>query len=199
MNNIRDRDYILDKDGNYLKVVGDHHPQDSIISYIKYFPSANGTRVISGHNYGYNSFVSKSFSILKNTSNRFIYSPFHGGILTATPINEIVEYFSCQKKINLIMLHNNKYLHSKPGKILIELLQTMEECMPSSGFSKETDCTVIDLSNWSCDNDDMRYILGFGFKNGIPFYNGYTHVILVDEAQWDSINNGSPTPISAIK
>lgn len=45
MRKIRDRDYILDSDGNYLKVVGDIHPKGCVVSYVKYFPSEYGTRL----------------------------------------------------------------------------------------------------------------------------------------------------------
>jgi len=71
--------------------------------------------------------------------------------------------------------------------------------LTNSGFSKNTGCTIIDLNNWSCDDGDMQDILGFGFKNGVPFDNEYAHVILVDKSQWDSINNGAPTPITQMK
>jgi len=71
--------------------------------------------------------------------------------------------------------------------------------LAGTGFSKNTGCTIIDLNNWSCDDGAMQDILGFGFKNGVPFYNGYAHVLLVDKSQWDSINNGAPTPITQMK
>jgi hypothetical protein len=71
--------------------------------------------------------------------------------------------------------------------------------LANSGFSKDTDCTVIDLNNWSCDDGAMQNILGFGFKNDVPFDNEYTHIVLVDESQWSAINNGSPSPISQMK
>ncbi|WP_455277597.1 hypothetical protein, partial [[Eubacterium] cellulosolvens] len=34
----RDRDHLLTRDGLYFTVVGNIHPQDRIISYLKYFP-----------------------------------------------------------------------------------------------------------------------------------------------------------------
>ena len=74
MKNIRDRDYILDSDGNYLKVVGDVHPKGYVISYVKYFPSEFGTRIKDGKRYGYNSFVSKSFSILGGEKDRVFFT-----------------------------------------------------------------------------------------------------------------------------
>lgn len=57
-----DRDYLLDDRGNYLKVVGESHPDDTVISYVKYFPSSYASRRIRGATYGYSSFPRASLS-----------------------------------------------------------------------------------------------------------------------------------------
>lgn len=68
----------------------------------------------------------------------------------------------------------------------------------SSGFTKHTGCTIVDSNNWSCDNDGLLGdITGFGSNNGIFFKNGYVHALFVSKTQWDSINNGAPTPFGA--
>lgn len=68
----------------------------------------------------------------------------------------------------------------------------------SSGLIKNTGCTIVDSNNWSCNTDGfLGDIMGFGSNNGIVFNNEYTHVLFVSKRQWNSINNGAPTPFGA--
>jgi hypothetical protein len=61
-------------------------------------------------------------------------------------------------------------------------------------FSKSIDCTIVDSNNWSCDNKSSY---PFGFNDGSYFESDFTHVIFVSKTQWNSINNGAPTPLGA--
>lgn len=115
MLDIRDRDYLLDIEGNYLKVVGDIHPDGCIVSYVKYFPSEFGVRTRDGKRYGYNSFVSKSFSIFGGSWDRVCFSPYHGGILTCTLTSQIVKVFSCRDKLKEIIENKEIYKKHKVG------------------------------------------------------------------------------------
>lgn len=123
---IRDRDYILDDKNNYLKVVGDFHPNNYIISYVKYFPSKFGTRSINDKPYGYNSSVSKSFAILKDLNDRVTFSNCHGGILTCTPTKDIVKVFSCRDKIKEVFANKDRYNQNRVGEELINFLNYID-------------------------------------------------------------------------
>lgn len=152
---IRDRDYILDKYGNYLKVVGDYHPQNAIISYVKYFPDRFGQRKITKKNYGYNSFVSKSFAILSNNKNRATFSSFHGGILTCTPKNEILKHFSCRKKIKELKVQKKQTYSLTVEKALKKILDNISnedlDCLGITGSF------LIDCYNEKSDIDLVCY------------------------------------------
>lgn len=126
---VRDRDYILDTDGNYLRIVGDYHPAGTVVSYVKYFPSVHGVRMIRNKLYGYNSFVAKSFIILKECDDRIIFSHRHGGIITTTPETKIREYFSCRKKIQQIVSQKDIYSKHPVGKYLIDFLDLITDAV----------------------------------------------------------------------
>lgn len=153
---IRDRDYILDNNGNYLKVVGDYHPQNDIISYVKYFPDKLGKRMIKGKRYGYNSFVSKSFAILSNQNERFVFSKYHGGILTCTKKKDISKHFSCSEKIKWIYQNKEYYQNSDVGVEMIAFLSAVENEIPVGGLGV-TGSFLIDCFNETSDIDLVCY------------------------------------------
>ena len=47
----RDRDFIETKDGLFFTVVGNVHPEDKILAYMKYYPGSNGKWVRLGSKY----------------------------------------------------------------------------------------------------------------------------------------------------
>jgi predicted nucleotidyltransferase len=176
---LRDRDYICDTKGNYLKVLGDNHPSNKLVSYVKYFPSRIPSRKIGKRNYGYNSFVSKSFVILSKDEGRIGYSPFHGGIVTLTPSNDIGKVFSAQKKIQTILRNKEYYNKQKVGKELIIFLQAIENDVNLNNvgitgsflIDAETDASDIDLVCYGKDTyRDLKKI--FRDKKYINEYKG---------------------------
>lgn len=67
-------------------------------------------------------------------------------------------------------------------------------------FYTATNCAIANSDNWGCNNGAVISTgagESFGFNNGKFFNNAYTDVIFVSESQWDSINNGAPTPFGA--
>lgn len=54
-------------------------------------------------------------------------------------------------------------------------------------------CTIVDQNTWTCASQ-VSVDYSFGFNNGKPFRGGSEGVIFVTKEQWDSINNGAPTP-----
>lgn len=120
---VRDRDYIQDSSGRYLKVLGDNHPEEKIVSYVKYFPSAIPNRMINNKGYGYNSFVSKSFVVLGEEQDRICHSDYHGGLITCTPIEKITQVYSCRLKLKEIWQNKDVYQNHRVGKELINFLE----------------------------------------------------------------------------
>lgn len=146
----------MDSDGNYLKVVGDIHPKGCVVSYVKYFPSEYGTRIKDGKRYGYNSFVSKSFSILGDKADRVCFSPFHGGILTSTPDSKIVKVFSARGKLQEIVANKETYKKHKVGSELITFLEAIENRVDLGNLGI-TGSFLIDMQNESSDIDLVCY------------------------------------------
>lgn len=123
---ILDRDYILDDQDNFLKVIGNSHPSGKVVSYVKYFLSEKGVRTINNKVYGYNTFVPKSFVLLGNDSGRVCFSKFHGAIVTCTPVNRIKKIFSCQEKLADIVNHPQRYLKHRVGKELVDFIRNID-------------------------------------------------------------------------
>ena len=150
---IRDRDYIRDSNGNYLRIIGDHHPDGQILSFVKYFPSSFGVREIHRQYFGYNTFIAKSFVLLRDNSDRLIFSEHLGSIITTTPITQVVEYYSCREKTKKILSQKEKYLLHPVGKHLVRFTEEASKYMDikdlgvtgSFLFDAENDGSDIDL------------------------------------------------------
>ncbi|HAS84757.1 MAG TPA: hypothetical protein DCS23_01635 [Candidatus Yonathbacteria bacterium] len=117
-----DRNYILDNDGNYLKIIGNFHPDGKIVSYVKYFPSQYGHKTIEDQKYSFNSIVAKSFVFLKGNPDRVCFSSHHGNIVTCTPIEKVKKIFDCREKLQEILNNKEKYLGHPVGSELIKFL-----------------------------------------------------------------------------
>lgn len=153
---IRDRDYIQDSSGCYLKVLGDNHPEGKVVSYIKYFPSNIPNRMINNKGYGYNSFVSKSFVILGEEPDRICHSNFHGGLITCTPIEKVTNVYSCRAKLKTIWNNKRQYQNHRVGKELINFLEKILEFVDINKLGI-TGSFLIDAETESSDIDLVCY------------------------------------------
>lgn len=167
---IRDRDYIKDKDGNYLRVVGDIHPKDYIVSFVKYYPNKFGTRDIRGEMYGYNTFVAQSLIIMKEYETRIMYSKYHGDIVTVTPRDMIYEHYSCRKKVKQVLECQENYKSHTVGRFLIDFISIAKDYISldklgitgSFLFDAHNEKSDIDLVCYGHDAYEGLYAL---FKN----------------------------------
>ncbi|MHA1797926.1 MAG: hypothetical protein ACTSVY_05700 [Candidatus Helarchaeota archaeon] len=102
----KDHDFIKTVEGFYFCVIGYEHPEDRIISYLKYIPWKTGKwkdnnnylkRVLRHYSA---SEVLKSFKHFKGNSERYVFKDSINDItFTAVPKNMIVQYYQPQKKI----------------------------------------------------------------------------------------------------
>ena len=153
---VRDRDYLLDTDGNYLRILGDYHPEGTIVSYVKYYPSALGIRTIGDQLYGYNTFVSKNYNLLKEQEDRVIFSDRHGCVMTATPFDKVKQYFSCREKLQQIYKEKEAYQKHPVGKHLIAFLDKIKEKVDLKNMGI-TGSFLIDAQNEKSDIDLVCY------------------------------------------
>jgi hypothetical protein len=87
-------------------------------------------------------------------------------------------------------LHRSEYfIYPKENEVVQSNIDISE-----SPLHKNEECTIVDSGNWSCGSYlSARF---FGFKNGQPFDSGFDdRVIFVSRAEWDSINDGSPSAL----
>lgn len=167
---IRDRDYIQDTSGRYLKVLGDNHPEGKIVSYVKYFPATIPNRTINGNGYGYNSFVSKSFVVLGEEPDRICHSDYHGGVITCTPIEKITHVYSCREKLKEILGNKSIYENHRVGKELISFLVKAIESIDINKLGV-TGSFLIGAETENSDIDLVCYGLGTYNKLQNLFYN----------------------------
>jgi hypothetical protein len=102
----RDRDFLSTKDGFFFCVVGPYHPQDRVISYVKYLPDSGGRwrkgnqrfkRVLQA--YSIPSLLD-TFHLLKAAYPQYLfYSPVYGITMTAVPRESIARHFMPEQKL----------------------------------------------------------------------------------------------------
>ncbi|MFC7650334.1 hypothetical protein ACFQX6_65880 [Streptosporangium lutulentum] len=105
---MRDRDYLMDRHGVVFKVIGDVHPGSHYLGYVKYHPDDNGDRQLLGRTYRQNSVVSKSFGILAERPECYVYSDVLGCVITGLPRQEVALRYSCREA--LATIHDNPAL-----------------------------------------------------------------------------------------
>ena len=120
---VRDRDYLLDIQGNYLRVIGDLQEDNSIYSFVKYHPIENGKRVINGKSYQYNNFIYKSLEYLNKYLDRVALSKHYGRTVTITPVSQVSEFFSCREKTKYVITNKEKYSGHPIGKHLVKFIE----------------------------------------------------------------------------
>jgi predicted nucleotidyltransferase len=101
-----DRDFLSTNERFLFCVVGPYHPQNRVISYIKYLPDAEGKwqkgnerfkRVL--HTYSIPSLLD-TFDLLKASHPQYLfYSPIYNITMTAVPRKNIVQHFMPEKKL----------------------------------------------------------------------------------------------------
>lgn len=106
---VRDRDYLLDRHGVIFKVIGDVHPDGHYLGYVKYYPDRKGDRRLFGQTYRQNSVVSKSFGILADRPECYVYSDVLGCVITGLPRGDIAAHYSCRQALTAI--------HEDPGRV----------------------------------------------------------------------------------
>lgn len=178
-----DRNYILDKNGNYLKILGNRHVGKNVISYVKFYPSKYPNRYINGSPYAYNTFVNKSFAILLPDQRRFKYSVHHGGVVTCTPEEYIVSVYDCREKLAKIWEEKYLYENTYVGSELIDFLSEAKRIIDFN-YVGITGSFLIDAFNDSSDIDLVCYgkrgfeMMKAAFDSYVTSYSKNTGVTL---------------------
>jgi hypothetical protein len=99
----------MDHHGIVFKVIGDNHPGSHYLGYVKYHPDTKGDRQLFNRTYRQNSVVSKSFGILADRPECYVYSDTLGCVITGLPRDDIAIHYSCRVAL--------KAIHEEPGAV----------------------------------------------------------------------------------
>lgn len=113
----------MDHHGVVFKVIGDSHPGSHYLGYVKYHPHDEGDRRIFGQTYRQNSVVSKSFGILADRPECYVYSDTLGCVITGIPHDDIAMHYSCRQALNSIHLDPSAVAQSPVGKDLLAIIE----------------------------------------------------------------------------
>lgn len=123
MRRFRDRDFLQTQEGFFFCVVGNVHPSDRVISYIKYLPSDSGdwgnkkqqfNRILK--NYTISNLLETFQYLKKNHPNYLFKSPVDNITVTAVPYECIKQHFKPEKK--LVELKKSVCLDSLQKKLM---------------------------------------------------------------------------------
>ncbi len=114
----RDRDYFMDEEGMFFCVIGNVHPPDRVISYLKYVPEriSERTKWKKG-DVGYDRIlpyysavgVLSTQEFLSKRKPEYLYKdPFMNILITAVPIDSIKVHFLPEERISQILSKENK-------------------------------------------------------------------------------------------
>ncbi|MGB9135588.1 MAG: hypothetical protein WCC63_08445 [Candidatus Bathyarchaeia archaeon] len=102
----RDRDFLSTAEGFFFCVVGPHHPDDRVISYLKYMPDPNGIwrkgrnrfkRVMQAYTIPN---LLETFNLLKKSYPEYLFfSRSYNITMTAVPRERIVKRFEPERKL----------------------------------------------------------------------------------------------------
>jgi len=122
---VRDRDYLLADNDIVFKVIGDIHPDTHYLGYVKYYPSSLGDRRLLGRTYRHNTVVSKSFGILADHTDHYVYSDALGCVITGVPRNRVRRHYSCREALTRILSDPAQTATVPVGRDLVTILQAI--------------------------------------------------------------------------
>jgi len=124
---VRDRDYLLDRHGVIFKVIGDIHPDGHYLGYVKYHPDDRGDRRLFGRRYRQNTVVSKSFGILADRPECYVYSPVLGCVITGLPRHDVVVHYSARGALAEIAANPTQVREARAGTDLLAIIARIVE------------------------------------------------------------------------
>jgi len=123
---------------------------------VKYHPDPKGDRRLFGHRYRQNSVVSKSFGILADRPECYLYSPVLGCVITGLPRQDITRHYSARQTLR--RLHEDRDLagHHPVSKDLLALIDHIVDS-GDAGLFGVTGSFLIGCFNARSDIDLVCY------------------------------------------
>lgn len=110
-----------------FKVIGDVHPEGHYLGYVKYHPDPRGDRRLFGRTYRQNTIVSKSFGILADRPECYVYSPVLGCVITGLPRQDITTHYSARKALTDIAGEPDRVAGTRAGTDLLAIITHIVE------------------------------------------------------------------------
>ena len=109
----RDRDYIETMDNLFFAVIGNVHPKDRVLAYLKYLPNPRGKWVRTGKKYARSiryysaSNIIRTVNFLRKYYSQYVfrYEPFNI-VFSAVPRERIAKHYRPEERLNEL-LHAN--------------------------------------------------------------------------------------------
>jgi len=167
MRGFRDRDFLQTPEGFLFCVVGGVHPQNKVISYIKYLPSDSGdwgnkknqfSRILK--NYTISNLL-ETFQYLEQKYPHYLYkSPVDNITVTAVPHECITQHFMPEKKLSQINQSTNLDSLQKKLVRFITFLQKISRIKDT--YFGVTGSILLDIHQPSFSDLD---VIVYGTKN----------------------------------
>lgn len=167
MRGFRDRDYLLTKEGLFFVVVGNIHPKDKVIAYLKYVPDITGSwghgserfkRVLKHYTIPS---LKETFNLLKEKYPQYLHKDSTLNIVMSfVPLNCIKKHFRPEKRLGDIL---NSLPRDELEQKVIELIKLIsrESNVPLSSFGI-TGSILIDVHQVEFSDIDL---IVYGKKN----------------------------------
>jgi predicted nucleotidyltransferase len=107
----------------FFKVIGDVHPDSHYLGYVKYHPDSKGDRRLFGRTYRQNSVVSKSFGILADRPECYVYSSVLGCVITGLPRQDIAAHYSSRQALTSIHEDPGRVAGARAGRDLLAIIE----------------------------------------------------------------------------
>ena len=176
----REGDLIRTKANVVFDVKGTVHPQDKVIAFPRFIPSAEGTRKGNDTTYGKVYSLGDRFAYLqKNHPELIVYDPVFGETLCEVPIDQIAQLYQPSEKLaQLRAAKNRSPLEEKAYRLAVTLKEKADIPWNAIGISGSimagltTDTSDIDPLVYGVENSrkaykalqELRQIEGSGFK-----------------------------------
>lgn len=156
----RDRDYIETIDGLFFTVVGNVHPEDRVLAYLKYLPDRRGRwgrrirRYVRSMKYYSASNAMKTVELLQKTYPQYVFSSqILNMTFSAVPRTKIAKYYVPEERLNELL--NSKHRDLLEEKA-VELALTISD---ESGVSVDdlgiTGSILVDIHNVRFSDIDL--------------------------------------------
>ncbi len=122
---VRDRDYLLGRDGLVFCVIGDVHPPSHYLGFVKYFPDDGGDRKLFGRRYRRIHVVSESPGLLADRPELFVYSPTLGRVITGIPRRDVEAHYSARAGLRAAHRDGQLVAGSQVGRDLLEIISRL--------------------------------------------------------------------------